>query len=319
MVSQIRIIITIIIYVIKILYPTLCYSSPYIPKTGTYRYIFSSGIIDESSSKKIEQKISLFSKIQDDMYALEQVKLTNTWDQNLDSTKRKIATINEEINSLEESAKQLNSSNETNMSHFETEYGATDRKSFGLAIDYSSSNFVETKNYNIHRKEYVSHNAGFFLKQNLFQNDNFIVTISPKIHQYIYDKKTGYKTDISLMLGYSKQHKKSKNFQIFTITSRKYFDKTVKNTGGYLVSLTEGIELKNGIIVSNYTEYEFKNKLHPFNRTTIYEQISVAKPITFGNLTNQKFTLQIGYFWKGNTVSSLFTISGPIFSLWLNI
>ena len=103
------------------------------------------------------------------------------------------------------------------------------------------------------------------------------------------------------------------------IAARKYFRKEATNKVGYTISMLEGIELENGIMFSNYTEYERSKFTNFLYTSTVYDQISVAKEFYFDNLRMQNFTVQIGYFWKGSTADHIYTISGPIFSLWFDL
>ena len=58
-------------------------------------------------------------------------------------------------------------------------------------------------------------------------------------------------------------------------------------------------------------------KLIPYAWELINHRMKNNK--AFDNLRLDCFTAQVGYFWKGSLVDRFYTVSGPIFSIWLNI
>lgn len=81
----------------------------------------------------------------------------------------------------------------------------------------------------------------------------------------------------------------------------------------------DGIKFKNGIMLTNFIQYERTKLKNLIYSHTIYEQISIAKELGLDKLIKNDFTAQIGYFWKSSLMGKNFTISGPILSIWLNV
>lgn len=301
------------------------YASAYLPKAGNYKYFLSSAFVDKMSNKKRRQKIDLFIQAQDFiyMYRAEQESIRNNARQEnralLNSEQRNIETLDQVIKKYEKITKEIAAFNDNTTSYFEVEYGVTDQQSVGMKIDYSTSKFAEIKNNKATKTNYVGKGLDLFYKYKLFENDKFIVTLQPKLHYSTYHNNTSSSIDMGLLFGHSQESKKYKTFQEFSITLRKHFDQHIKNSLGYVISMTEGAQFNNGILIINYTEYEHKNSAHWLDRAIIYEQVSIAKIFSLDTLDRQSVTAQLGYFWKGSVAKSPYAISGPIFTLWFDL
>ena len=143
--------------------------------------------------------------------------------------------------------------------------------------------------------------------------------MQPKSHYLTYSgAKDRHYFDVALLMVYSRKNKrKFTTFCEVGISARQYTSKN--NPVGYTLIMLDGIRFRNGIVLSNYTEYEKTKSENFLYGRTIYDQISVAKEFYFDNLKTQYFTIQMGYFWKSSMKDSLYTVSGPIFSLWLDL
>jgi len=126
--------------------------------------------------------------------------------------------------------------------------------------------------------------------------------------------------DLALYAGYSKKKKNGNDiFHEFGFSIRKYFNNALGSKIGYATSVMDGMKFKNGIMLTNFTQYERTKLRNLVYSHTIYEQVSIAKEFNVNKLIKHKFTAQIGYFWKGSIVDKAFRMSGPIVSIWLSV
>jgi len=312
-----------------ILLNTICcsssYAGAYLPEPGHYKYSMSYSSLDTISKKKRNQRASIFTKIQDVIREFsadreEIIQIANEQNRVMTTVEmEEVDSLGFDIEELKEEAKSMASFSDDIMSCMEIEYGITESQSFGLKIDYTMDKFAEIQNEELHRTTHVGKDIESFYKYKLFQNDKIIATLQPKLHYSIYNDVPSYKVDMGLFIGHSHEGKKHTSFQEIGIVARKYFEKGVKTPVGFVISFLEGFKLKNGLIISNYNEYEKKKSTNFLYKATIYEQISFAKEFSFASVNTQSFTAQIGYFWKGSAANPVYTISGPIFSLWCDL
>ena len=301
------------------------YAGAYLPEPGHYKYSTSFLFLDRMSQKKRDYLASTFAKIHDRIHELRVAKeeiIKIAAEHNIiltDLERHNIYSIELDIAELEEGSKEISTFKDDTMSYFEIEYGINDNQSLGLKIDYIIDKFVEIQNKTMQKTTHVGKNVESFYKYKLFQSDNIVVTLQPKFHYSTYNDSSTYNADLGVFLGHSHEGKKHTSFQEIGIIARKYWGKGIKNPIGYALSLLEGFKFKNGFMISNYTEYEKKKSDNFLYKSTIYEQVSVAKEFYFDSLNVQNFTAQVGYFWKGSTANPVYTISGPIFSLWCDL
>ena len=318
---------TILLSIIFIYQPN-SYASAWLPERGSYKYLTSFSAIDKTSKKRRDERSEIFVKIQNTIYTLDNEKniirqsAKNQDRELLNSEIRDIEKLDIDIQKLEEDAKTISAFSDDKMAYFEVEYGATDTQSFGLKLGYKTDKFAEISNSTSHQATKTGKNLDIFYKHKLFSSDSLIVTLQPLFHYATYSGNNyWHNVDMKLLIGYSSINKTRKysTFCEVGIAARKYFRKVATNKVGYTISMLEGIELENGIMFSNYTEYERSKFTNFLYTSTVYDQISVAKEFYFDNLRMQNFTVQIGYFWKGSTADHIYTISGPIFSLWFDL
>tara|TARA_B110000503_G_scaffold142216_1_gene238281 strand:+ start:1424 stop:2398 length:975 start_codon:yes stop_codon:yes gene_type:complete len=301
------------------------YAGAYLTAPGNYKYSMSFSSLDYTSNKKRDYRASIFVKIQDMIYKLgaQKEEITRAAkEQNRISTDLEIHRIHSlelDINELERIAKEIATFSDDVMSCFEIEYGITDSQSFGMKIHYTIDKFAEIQNKSVQKTTPVGKDIESFYKYKLFQGNNFTLTVQPKFHYSIYNDFSAYNVDLGLFLLHSKEGKKRTSFQEIGVIARKYWSKEGQSPVGHVIYLLEGYKFKNGFMVSNYTEYEKKKSSNFLYKGTIYEQVSIAKEFYFDSLNVQNFTAQIGYFWKSSIANPMYTISGPIFSLWCDL
>lgn len=319
---------SIILLSVIFIYRPSSYASAWLPEPGSYKYLASFSVIDKTSQKKRDDRSKIFVQIQNAIYTLDTEKNTirkfaeNQDRELLNSEIRDIEKLDMDIQKLEEDAKTISAFSDDKMAYFEVEYGATDTQSFGLKLGYKTDKFAAINNRASHQATKTGKDLDIFYKYKLFSNDGLVVTLQPLFHYATYSgNNCWHNLDMKLLIGYSNinETRKYTTFCEMGIAARKYFRKEASNKVGYTASMLEGIEFTDGVIFSNYTEYERTKFTNFLYTSTVYDQISVAKEFYFDNLRVQNFTVQIGYFWKGSMADHLYTISGPIFSLWFDL
>ncbi len=315
-------------------------ANAWLPEVGQYQYHLTYGMIDKPSRKHRNERSDYFISLQEQITDHNDLKAKikrNALSQNGNLNAFERAAIEEltiESQDLEEEAKYLSSFSDDSMAFFDVEYGATDSQSFGVKIGYTNDVFAKiTSNYTLEspgKKTSEGKSLDVFYKYQLFKNDSWSIILSPTIHHSKYTAtKAGRYFDAALIVGYSKEQeidekKKDKepkyvSFQEFSISARKYVRHDASKNPGYVIAMLDGVRFNDGMIFTNYIEYEkakFDNYLY---NKTLYEQISVAKEFYLDNLKRKTFTVQLGYFWKGSMEDQMYTMSGPILSLWLTI
>ncbi len=311
--------------VVVILSATESYAEAWFPEVGTYNFYLSHSYIDSRSRKIRNIREEAFIAMQNNIeelclrkYLIK--KNANNLDRRLlNSELREIEQINLNIKLLEQESFELSSFSDESSSYFGLEYGLAEKLSFGAVIGYKADKFADLKS----GKASVTKSGqeiDIFYKFKVFDNERLVVTVRPKIHLSVDDNHNslGYH-DIKLLIGSSRIKKNYTAYLEYGITARKYYGRIIDDSMGYVLSLQEGIKFGNGFTLSNYTEYEEAEFMKILYRQTIYEQVSIAKDVTFDSLGLNCFTAQIGYFWKRSLVDRFYTVSGPIFSLGFNL
>ncbi len=304
---------------------TESYAGAWLPEVGTYNLYSSHSYIDARSRKIRNIRKEAFIDIQSDIQELGMVRdliykrASDLGRKLLNSELRNIEQINHDIGLLEQESSELASFSDENSSYFELEYGLAEAHSFGTKVGYKTNKFADLNSGKTSATNY-GREIDIFYKYKVFENENWVATIRPKIHFSTYDrrKSLGY-SDFELLIGHSRIKKNYGAYFECGITARKYYGRIIDNSIGYVLSMQEGIKFGRGFTLSNYTEYEKAKFVNILYRQTIYDQVSIAKEITFDSLGVNCFTAQIGYFWKGSLVNRFYTVSGPIFSVWLNL
>ena len=298
----------------------------WLPTAGSYQYSSTFSMIDKRSKNSKNKRSGAFVKIRDDVNALYALRSSikeeaNHENRNLRNSEiRALENINQDIAELEDASEMLASFRDEYSAQSLIEYGATDTQSFGIKFNYIIDKFAGYNDPN-HNKEFMGKEADFFYKYRLFKNKKWSVSIKPTVQFSSYDNKNSCKfMDLALYAGYSKQKKNGTNlFHEFGFAIRKYFNNALDSKVGYAASMMDGIKFKNGVMLTNFTQYERTKLRNLVYGHTIYEQISIAKEFSVNKLIKHNFTAQIGYFWKSSMVDKAFRMSGPIVSIWLSV
>lgn len=297
----------------------------WLPSKGTYQHSSTFSTIDKKSKRSKNRRASTTIKIRDEIETLRTIK----WSiidkalkekRNLRNSEiRQLKIITKEIRDLDEAANMLSAFRDEHFAQFSVEYGASERQSFGIKLNYIIDKFSGYNDPN-HNKRFIGKDADFFYKYQILKNDKWVVSIKPTIRFSSYNNENSCKfIDIATFAGYSKEKKNGNSiFHEFGFSFRKYFKNSMGNGIGYSASTMDGIKFKNGIMLTNFTEYERAKLKNLIYSNTLYEQISIAKEFKLNKLIKNDFTAQVGYFWKSSVVGKNFTISGPILSIWLN-
>jgi len=315
------------IFVICILNnPSNSSADAWLPVAGSYQYISIFSMIDKGSKNNKNKRSSAFIKIRDEVDALYSLrsfikKEANNENRNLRNSEiRALENITNDIAKLEDISEMLASFRDEYYAQSLIEYGATDNQSFGIKFNYIIDKFAGYNDPN-HNKEFIGKDADFFYKYRLFKNKKWSASIKPTVQFSSYDNKNSCKfMDLAIYAGYSKQKKNGTNiFHEFGVSIRKYFNNALGDKIGYTTSVMDGLKFKNGIMLTNFTQYEKTKLRNLVYSQTIYEQISIAKEFSVNKLIKHNFTAQIGYFWKSSMVDKTFRMSGPIISIWLSV
>ncbi len=311
--------------IVFILSTTESYAGAWLPEVGTYNLYSSHSILDARSRKIRNIRKEAFIDMQNEIQKLSMVKAliykraSDLRRELLNSERRNIEQIKRDIDLLEQESSELTSFSDDEASYFELEYGLADDHSFGTKLGYKTDKFADLNSGKTSATK-SGREIDIFYKYKFFDEESWVATIRPKIHFSTYDKRKslGY-TDFELLIGHSRIKKNYGAYFECGITARKYYGRIIGNSIGYVLSIQEGIKFGKGFTVSNYTEYEKAKFVNILYRRTIYDQVSIAKELVFDRSGLNCFTAQIGYFWKGSLVDRFYTVSGPIFSVWLNL
>ncbi len=297
-------------------------ANPWLPQVGEYKLYLGFAQVDKKSKKEILLRKELYLQTLNKISVLRAIKESITKGAKisgrelLNSELRQIETIDYDLINLSSNADELGTFTDDSFSAFEVEYGATEKDSFGIKILYKKDHLATLSNNNYSYSN-TGKEADLYYKKKLLEYDNWIITLRPKINISSIAKKSSIKhIDLALLIGHSSLKKNQEVFAEFGIELRKHNDKFVHKPIGYLIILQEGVKFGKEWILSNYTEYEKVKSRNHLYRTTIYDQVSLAREFTL-NKTN--IYGQLGYFWKYSIVDRNYRISGPVFSLYLNL
>lgn len=298
----------------------------WIPDEDNYHFSSTFSTIDKRSKNKKNRRASSFIKIRDEVDALYSIKsaihskASNEKRKLRNSEIRQLETIEREIRDLDEESNMLSAFRDEHFAQFSVEYGASKKRSFGVKLGYVLDKFAGYNNPD-HNKQFIGKEADLFYKYQIFKNKKWAVSIKPTVQFSSYDNSSFCKfADIAIFAGYSKQKKNGTNlFHEFGFGLRKYFRNSIASKTGYSASMMDGIKFQNGIMLTNFTQYERSKLKNLIYSHTIYEQLSVAREFKPNKLITNDFTAQIGYFWKSSLIDKTFVVSGPILSVWLNV
>jgi hypothetical protein len=327
---------SILIIFLLILLPALCQANPWLPEPGHSKFFSSIAMIDKESinRKKIREEIYLESQRM--MYDLEEEKseiVNRILLENRNATnneRRTLEQIDQDMKTLKLISIDQKAYQDDKIGNVSREYGINEKYSLGVNIGYRWSKFASHDIYCrsgkfISRSEKntvtYGNNVDIFLKYKVFNNDNWIITLQPKLYMDKYGK-SGNKLfqEIGLMVGYSRETitGATKFSEIGIFAGNSVNNKWNMEDSGS-ISFTKGIKFQSGIMLYNFLRYYTRKVDNKIYNKSLYEQISVAKETGFGRLKRNNFTVSAGYFFDQSLVDRNFKLSGPVFSLWFNI
>ncbi|MCC8368946.1 MAG: hypothetical protein LN573_02555 [Rickettsia endosymbiont of Oxypoda opaca] len=188
----------------------------------------------------------------------------------------------------------------------------TDNQNFGVHFLFKKEKFNGKKTFN--------EEASLFYKLKLFQENDFVLSLQPKI---FVSKNKGraeeFFAEISLLSGMSEKIYSASVFNQNTVSVGHYLNYLGYKKRYYNVSTTEGVKFENGFMLVSFTKYHNRQDYGYIYEKTVYEQLSVAKIIKFDNVGKNFLTTQLGYFWDQSLSNKKYKISGITFSIWLDI
>ncbi len=304
------------------------------PKEGAYQINASFLYSDKKSTKHRKKRESLFKEAQNQIInadlTIEEIKqaasqrpagnreLYNSEQRDIENEQRKKCK-------LLKYSEMLSAFSDDKSAYMQIEYGLANKQSMGIKAGYKINKFITVKdidansNYTNRYKKYTSQGVDLdlFYKYQLYQKKNFLITIMPKLH---YTAETISKDwrylELSMFAGNSFESKnKPKKFAYVGFGMRNYYNQNIKNNIAYVLYSQEGMEFKNGVRISNYTEYQMANFKNYVYRSTIYNEISIGKNINISKMNKMNFNIQVGYFWKTSVLNKNFVTSGPSLTL----
>jgi len=300
------------IILVLINYSTNALASAWLPEKGKYKYSFSFSSINDESRDIKERRADLYLMAQKELYFLSKAikKIYN-------KSSALYKKIELRIQYLKKIAKKVEAYQDENSNSYSIEYGINDNISFGTNFLYKKNEFnVSEFNGN---KSYVK-TFDSFCKFKLFQNNAYILSIQPK---FIVNKNQNYPTElfgeISFLAGLSKKKKYANLFSEIGVGVGLCHSNSCDNKKYFSLALSEGMKFPSGFMLVNFTKYYIRKNYGSIYNKTIYEQLSIAKEIKFGNIKQNNLTLQLGYFWDSSLKHSDYQISGTVFSVWLDI
>ena len=295
-----------------ILHFTNSYAGAWLPSAGEYKISSSILLIDGQTKKfqkeKAEMMLDVYREL-NDLYSANQA-------QNAEQTLEELQAVRDDLDGF----------NDRFLVNSEIEYGVNALQSFGLKGNFSEEKILNYKYNHDFAKDHdfkrtIAKEVGFYYKHSLYKNDSWQISLVPEISYKKRAKQNKARImDIGSYIGYSRISKSGKkSVSEFGFVIGKIFNDGYKNTIFRKISFFEGVELLKSLSINNYFEYSFTNNGNIIYNNTIYEQIGVSKEFAIGQNDQQKFTTQIGYYWKKSLVSSSFMVSGPVFSLWMSL
>lgn len=314
-----------LIFILLNLFSFYSYAGAWLPQVGEFKIGFSYGVVDNKTKKEQENRDHIFIELRKEISSLynKKYEIENeayTEKRRLYNIERaKLEKIKNNIEILEQITADLSAFNDNFFNSIDLEYGLSTQESFGMKISYKQDQ-TSISPMPLYKKIKLDDKLiAVFYKYKLFQSKEFILSLQPNFHFSTHNNRSFSKYfDIGLMLGHSKQKKKYSLYSEIGVVARTPFYNN-KGDVSYVLMFNEGTKLNNGFMVSNYTEYEHIVNKKSVYESTIYDQLAIAKEICFDVKKSKCFTTQVGYFWKESLVERTYKISGPIFSLWLNI
>lgn len=220
----------------------------------------------------------------------------------------------------------LNGFNDQFLVNSELEYGINAKYSFGLKGSFNEKKSLSYKyNESPYKdnsfKRQFAREVGFYYKYSLYKDDSWQISLAPEI---TYSKITKLNktiiTNIGSFIGHSRISKSGKkNVAELGFVIGKIFNEGYKNTIFKKISFFEGVEVLKSLFLNNYFEYSFASNGNVMYKNVMYEQIGISKEFAMGRVGRQRLTTQIGYYWKKSLSNKAFKVSGPVFSLWMNL
>ena len=299
------------VFLITIFYSTISESIAWLPEEGRYKFSSNVLFIDRETRDSQKERAEMLSKAHREISIL---------------MKRKNLAQNEQqdLRELEAFVSDYEAFNDDIFIGNEIEYGLSQNQSFGLKANFSLEKNLQYKYTNNLSEESFKKNVVrevvFFYKHSLHKNDSWQISLVPEVSyskNNLFGQKYSY--GIGTYIGYTKISKSGKkHFSELGFSVGKRSNNNYKNTILKKISFVEGVELVKNLILSNYFEYSFATNGNLMYRGVVYEQISLAKE--FGSDANYPmFITQIGYYWKRSLRNRMFQLSGPIFSVCVNL
>ena len=300
-----------LVFLVIIFYFTASQGSSWLPEEGRYKFSSNALFIHRATRDAQKERAQALSNTHKDInFLLKKQNLTKEEKQNLEE--------------LEYFANNHEAFNEEIFIGNDIEYGLNQNQSFGLKANFSLEKNLQYKYTNNSSEESFKKNVvrelGFYYKHSLYKNDKWQVSLVPEI---IYSRNNffgrKYSYVVGSYIGYAKISESGKKyfselgFSIGNVSSNNY-----KNTILKKISFVEGIGLLKNLTLINYFEYSFATNGNLLYRGVAYEQIGFAKEFS-SNTNNTVFVTQIGYYWKRSISNRMFQLSGPIFSLCVNL
>lgn len=284
------------------------YASAWLIDEGQYRYTFTASHIDKKSKYIKQVRADLRLKIESQLEFLrEKLKLANKFSAFYNK-------LLHQIKLLERTATALASYQDELARIFLVEYGISNNTNIGIQLLYKTHKFQGTK---YPSQALSSKEMSAFYKFKLFQNNNRIISLQPKILFSWYNGKQEFAYELLLLSGVSKQHRSISLFAESNFAFGQHYTAS-KLRNYYTISTTEGVKFKNGIMLVNFVKCYIRRKNYIYNKT-LYNQFSIAKHIKFGNLKKNTLITQIGYFVDKSLINQNYKVSGVIFSIWIDI
>lgn len=302
------------------LYIPASFASAWLPAVGSYKYHFSTAKTDKKSKAIRGYKGNIYLRIERLIHLLTEAQMRV--DTSRSSGMRKAARLQSKIDALKNTLNKLNSYQDEQLITNYIEYGVTNDQSFGIKTIYKTHQLPNSTNS---AAKSNTKTIDIFYKFKLFQNINYIFTLQPAIS---ISKNRGYANqlfqELTLLVGNSgkmrsRNNKMTDTFIDIAVSVGSCISSTDSCKRYYSFAVSEGIKLPYGVMISNYSKYTVRKDHNLIYSKTLYDQLAIAKQFYFKKPKAVEFTLQVGYFWDKSLKYSAYRISGPIFSLLLDI
>ncbi len=236
--------------------------------------------------------------------------------QKYNSSSARHKQLDNKIVFLEALAKNLNSYQDAKSRTAYIEYGLSENQSCGVART-DKTNIAANNDAS---SNFSTETTEIFYKFQLLRTSNFLFTTQPKI----IIAKDNYRQEelfreISFLAGLAGKRKRYKLFTDGGISFNHCLNCSLMNKSSYSLNLSEGIKFANKFMLINFTKYYIRQNYGNLYSKTLYEQFSVVKEISFGNIKKNSLAVQLGYFWDKSLTYSTYQSSGLVFSTWINV